>query len=104
MEKLRTEVEAKVPTVGLVIHHLDDLVIQSLTCGGAPPTDPPPAPDESKSTKTRSAWGGKVADLSKERGQESVPQWAFIGFSLHRNTGKAHQSLSGSKDQTTDNI
>ena len=27
----------------------------------------------------------------------------FIGFNLHRNTGKAHQSLSGSKDQTIDN-
>ena len=45
-----------------------------------------------------------MADLSKEKGQEPVPQWAFIGFSLHRNTGKAHQSLSGSKDQTIDNI
>ena len=42
-------------------------------------------------------------DLSKEKDQEPVPQWAFIGFSLHRNTGKAHQSLSGSKDQTIDN-
>ena len=45
-----------------------------------------------------------VANLSKEKGQEPVPQWAFIGFSLHRNTGKAHQSLSGSEDQTIDNI
>ena len=45
-----------------------------------------------------------MADLSKEKGQEPVPQWAFIGFNLHRNTGKAHQSLSGSKDQTIDNI
>ena len=45
-----------------------------------------------------------MADFSKEKGQEPVPQWAFTGFSLHRNTGKAHQSLSGSKDQTTDNI
>ena len=43
-----------------------------------------------------------MADLSKKKGQEPVPQWAFIGFSLHRNTGKAHQSLSGSKDQTID--
>ena len=41
-----------------------------------------------------------MADLSKEKDQESVPQWAFIGFNLHRNTGRAHQSLSGSKDQT----
>ena len=45
-----------------------------------------------------------MADLSKEKGQEPFPQWPFIGFILHRNTGKAHQSLSGSKDQTIDNI
>ena len=50
-----------------------------------------------------------MADLSKEKGQEPAPQWAFIGFNLHRNTGrvyicKAHQSLSGSNDQTIDNI
>ena len=43
------------------------------------------------------------ADLSKEKGQEPFPHWAFIGFSLHRNTGKAHQSLSGSEDQILDN-
>ena len=75
--------------------------------GGALPAGPFPLPghqDENKSTKTRSAWGGKVADVSKEKGQEPFPQWAFIGFILHRNTGKAHQSLSGSKDQTIDNI
>ena len=42
--------------------------------------------------------------ISKEKGQEPFPQWAFIGFNLHRNTGKAHQSLSGCKDQTIDNI
>ena len=45
-----------------------------------------------------------MADLSEEKVQESVSQWVFIGFNLHRNTGKAHQSLSGSKDQTIDNI
>ena len=48
-----------------------------------------------------------MADLSKEKGQEPFPQLAFIGFNLLRNTGhirKAHQSLSGSKDQTIDNI
>ena len=44
-----------------------------------------------------------MADLSKEKGQEPVPQWDFIGFNLHRNTDKVHQSLSGSKDQTIDN-
>ena len=45
-----------------------------------------------------------MAHLSKEKGQEPVPQWAFIGFNLHRNTSKAHQSLSGSKNQTIGNI
>ena len=45
-----------------------------------------------------------MADLSKEKGEEPFPQWAFIGFNLHRNTGKAHQSWSHSKDQTIDNI
>ena len=45
-----------------------------------------------------------MVDLSKEKGQEPVPQWAFIGFNLHRNTSKAHQSLSGGKDHTIDNI
>ena len=45
-----------------------------------------------------------MADLSKEKDPEPFPQWAFIGFNLHRNTGKAHQLLSGSKNQTIDNI
>ena len=48
-----------------------------------------------------------MANLSKEKDQEPVPQWAFIGFNLHRNTGhirKAHQSLSGRNDQIIDNI
>ena len=46
-----------------------------------------------------------MANLSEEKGQEPVSQWAFIGFNLHRNTGKVHQSsLSGSNDQTIDNI
>ena len=48
-----------------------------------------------------------MAKLSKEKGQKPFCQWTFIGFNLYRNTGhicKAHQSLSGSKDQTIDNI
>ena len=44
-----------------------------------------------------------MTDLSKEKGQDPFPQWAFIGFNLYRNTGKAHQSMSGSKDQIIDN-
>ena len=45
-----------------------------------------------------------MANLSQEKGLEPVPQWAFIGFNLHRNMGKGHQPLSGSNDQTIDNI
>ena len=48
-----------------------------------------------------------MADLSKEKGLEPVPLWAFIGFNLRRNTGrihKAHQSLSGRNDQTIDDL
>ena len=48
-----------------------------------------------------------MANFSEEKGLKLVPQWAFIGFSLHRNIGhicKAHQSLSGSNDQGIDNI
>ena len=41
-----------------------------------------------------------MASLSKVKGLEPVPQWAFIGFNSHRSTGKAHQLLSGSNDQT----
>ena len=53
-------------------------------CGGgsacSPSTPSPATTDENKSTKTWSAWGGKVTNLSKEKGQELFPQWAFIGF------------------------
>ena len=45
-----------------------------------------------------------MANLSKEKSQEPFPQWAFTGFNLHRNKSKAHQSLSGNKNQTIDNI
>ena len=67
----------------------------------------PAATDKNKSTKTRSAWGGKVANLSKEKDQEPVPQRVSIGLNLLRNTGcvgKAHQSLSGRNDQIIGNI
>ena len=45
-----------------------------------------------------------MADLSKQKDQEPFHQWAFIGFNLCRDTGKAHQSLSGSEDQTIYNM
>ena len=71
-------------------------MLEIKNCEGVLPTDvrapPRAATDENKSTKTWPALGGKVADLSKEKGHEPLPQWAFIGFNLHRNTGKAHQS------------
>ena len=73
-------------------------------CRGALSLSPTSTVDENKSTKTRSAWGGAVADLSKEKGPEPFPPWDFIRFILHSNADKAHQSLSGSKGQTIDNI
>ena len=48
--------------------------------------------------------GRNVASLLKDKGLDPVSQWAFIGFNLHSNTGKSYQSLSGSNDQTVDNI
>ena len=54
------------------------------------------------STKTRTAWGGQADQSFRGKGPEPLSQWALIGFSLGRNTGriyKAHQSLSGSNDQ-----
>ena len=72
--------------------------------GGSFTAEPPSTTDENKSTKTYSAWGGEVADLSKEKGREPFPPWTFIRFILHRNTGKVHQSFSGSKGQIIDNI
>ena len=48
-----------------------------------------------------------MADLSKEKDQEPIPQWAFTGFNLDRKTSgicKARQSLSGRNDQIIDNI
>ena len=71
------------------------------------PQSPPSTVGENESTKTWSVWGGKVVHLSKEKDQKPVPQWAIIGFNLHRSIGKickAHQSLSGRNDQIIDNI
>ena len=48
----------------------------------------------------------RLTNLS-EKDLKPLSQWAFIGFSLHKNTEcihKPHQSLSGSNDQTIDNI
>ena len=47
---------------------------------------------------------GQHGHSLSERVPQPLPGQAFIGFNLHRNTGKAHQSLSGRKDQTIDNI
>ena len=49
----------------------------------------------------------RLAHLSEEKGFKHLFPWAFIGVSLHMNTGlirKAHQSLSGSNDQGIDDI
>ena len=73
---------------------------------GAPPTGPLWPPQMGISLPRHDLLGEErwPEDLLKEKGQEPFPQWAFTGFNLHRNTGEAHQSLSGSKDQTTDNV
>ena len=39
----------------------------------------------------------------KGEGPRAFSSVGFFGFNLHRNIGKAHQSLSGSNDQTIDN-
>ena len=64
-----------------------------------------------KSTRTTEILWRKrddMAALSVKERAGPLPGQAFIGFNLHRDTGcnihKAHQSLSGRNDQTTDNI
>ena len=69
-----------------------------VACRGALTQPPGPPWMKNKSTKTWSAWGGEVANLSKEKGPEPFPPGAFIRFFPHRNADKAHQSLSASKD------
>ena len=46
-----------------------------------------------------------MAHLSKEKGQEPFPQWLSLGSICTGIQAKLiNQSLSGSKDQTIDNI
>ena len=75
---------------------------------GAPPAEPAPPHPRPRPPQMRISLPRhdllEVANLSEEKGLEPVPQWAFIGFNLNRNTGEDHQSLSGSNDQTIDNI
>ena len=72
---------------------------------GAPPAEPSQLPRMRISLPRHDLLGEeRLTSISEEKVLEPVPQWAFIGFNLHRNTGKAHQSLSGSNDQTIDNI
>ena len=54
--------------------------------GGLHPQSSPAAADENTSTKTWSAWGGKVTNLSEEKGLEHLLPWVFIEFSSHRDT------------------
>ena len=77
----------------------------SMDVVGAPPTGSPWMPQMKISLPKHDLLGEERWLISQRRkGQEPFPQWAFIGFNLHRNTGKVHQSLSGSKAQTIDNI
>ena len=62
-----------------IAHAIPYKQIKSI-CWGAL-TQPPCLPwMKSKSTKTWSAWGREVAHLSKEKGPEPFPPWAFIRF------------------------
>ena len=79
-----------------------DRFLHLCVCGGLHPTEFPRWPRMKMSTKTRTAWGGQADQSFRGKGPEPLSQWALIGFSLGRNTGriyKAHQSLSGSNDQ-----
>ena len=92
--KVRQEHFPLAPTSGLC---------SLLSCGGGSPWGPPPPPRPGCHGwelvyQGMICLGRKGGWSSKEKGQEPFPQWAFIGFNLHRNTGNAHQSLSGSKD------
>ena len=49
-------------------------------CWGALTQSPGLPQMKNKSTKTLSAWGGEAANLSKVKGPELFPPWAFIRF------------------------
>ena len=77
-----------------------------MDCGGALPVEPAPHLLHMRiSLQRHDLLGEEKWLISQRRRTKSLfLSGLFIGFNLHRNTGKAHQSLSGSKDQTTDNI
>ena len=72
---------------------------------GAVPTEAHPHPPWMRISLPRhDLLGEEIWPISQRR--RALSQFLnglSIGFNLHRNTGKAHQSLSGSKDQTIDN-
>ena len=75
-----------------------------MDCGGAPPAGPPSPPPAAMSVPRHDLLGEERWLISQRRRAKSLfLNGLLLGFILHRNTGKAHQSLSGSKDQTIDN-
>ena len=71
---------------------------------GTPTAGPPQLPQMRISLPRHDLLGEERWPISQRRRAKSLfLNRLFIGFILHRNTGKAHQSLSGSKDQTIDN-
>ena len=73
------------------------------------PQSPPSTRDENKSTVYQDmiCLGRKGGQSLKGEGPGSFSSMGFYWVYLHRNTRhiwKAHQSLSGSNDQTVDNI
>ena len=57
-----------------------ELTVRMTICRGALMQPPSSTRDEEKDYQEWSAWGGKVADLSREKGLEPFSPWAFIRF------------------------
>ena len=70
-----------------------------ITCVEALPIGLPVPPWIRISLPRQYLLGEERWSISQGRRAKSLFFKGFFGFSLHRNTGKAHQSLPGSKDQ-----
>ena len=79
-------------------------IIGCLWWGGAPPAESPCLPWMRISLPRHDLLGEERLLISQRRRARSLFLMGFYWVNLHRNTDKAHQSLSGSNDQTIDNI
>ena len=73
--------------------------------GGSAHRAPCPQPPQMRISLPRQDLLGEERWLisQRRRAKSLFLNGLLLGFILHRNIGKAHQSLSGSKDQTIDN-